>query len=125
MCLRGAFLEASRELPSLRSYPDARILRVDDHDSTPRIQYARPVSSASSRRTNIQYLLMVAKSARAQSATSLSFDKSARSALTRSRDVGTMRAVGPEQSERWSVAHGDRKSIGRESCMVREKPVTV
>ena len=36
-----------------------------------------------------------------------------------------MRAAGPDHSERSAEAHGDRKSIGRESGMVREKTLTV
>ena len=39
--------------------------------------------------------------------------------------VATTWAIGLEQSERSPEPHGDRKSTGRESDMVREKTVTV
>ena len=108
-----------------RLYHDARTLRFDDHGSSPRIRYARPVRSATSRRTYLEYLYDGGGDARAQRRTLGLFDWSARRELARLRGVGTMRATGPEHSDRSPAAHGDRKSTGREIAHGAGKTVTV
>ena len=103
---------------------NARILRVGSHGSTPRDRYARLVHPPAFRRHDIHYLLMWRRDARRYSARPGSSSLRARCALPLPGGVRTMCAVGPDHSERSAEAHGGRKSIGRESGMVREKTLT-